>query len=346
MCHLQKLISTGRKEDGIMHKILITWNSIYGEPLKTFINIKRQLGFKYATGSVILSLLDRMADKRNERSPGITKAFADCWCKKMPNESMRYHYDRVRHLAQFSLYLCDLGIPSFVPKLPPFPTTTFIPYIYSKEQLCDIFRTSDDLRSRAVQMKSALISIPALIRFLYATGLRINEALNLQDDDINLRESFLKVKDSKNNKERVIPISSSLVAVLKQYNTYKSKLPVLKSGYFFVNLVGKKCSYGSVKRWFKECLLGAGIKCVGRSGLPRIHDLRHTFAVTSLASMAEAGVDLYASLPILSTYLGHQSLGATNHYVRLTSNMYPDLIKDVDTICLDVFPKLHFYEAD
>ena len=62
--------------------------------------------------------------------------------------------------------------------------------------------------------------------------------------------------------------------------------------------------------------------------------------------MADAGIDLYASLHILSTYLGHQSLESTNHYVRLTANMYPDLIKDVDVICLDVFPKLRNYEAN
>jgi len=60
--------------------------------------------------------------------------------------------------------------------------------------------------------------------------------------------------------------------------------------------------------------------------------------------MADAGIDLYASLPILSNYLGHQGLGSTNHYVRLTANMYPDLIRDVDTICLDVFPKFKNYE--
>ena len=77
-----------------------------------------------------------------------------------------------------------------------------------------------------------------------------------------------------------------------------------------------------------------------------MHDLRHTFAVTALAVMAEAGIDLYASLPILSAYLGHQSLDATNYYVRLTANMYPSLIKDVDMIYLDVFPKFRNYEAN
>lgn len=193
-------------------------NSVFGESINAFINIKKKLGYKYTTGATILFLFDRMAHKRNEKSPGITRALADSWCKKMPNESMKYRYDRVRYIVQFSLYLCDQGISSFVPKIPACPNSTFIPHIYSEEELSNIFRTSDELRGRAVQMKSALISIPALVRFLYATGLRINEALNLQDDDVNLQESFLKVKDSKNGKERIIPISSSLVAVLKQYN--------------------------------------------------------------------------------------------------------------------------------
>lgn len=330
-----------------MRKISTVCQSVYGAHITSFIDIKRKLGFKYETGRVILSLFDRMAAKRNEKSRGITKALAERWCQKMPNESPRYRYDRIRHIAQFSLYLCDLGIPSFVPKLPPYPKSTFIPYIYSKDQVQAIFKASDELRSEMKMMRSSLISIPALIRFLYATGLRINEALSVQDDDVNLEDSFLKVKDSKNGKERIIPISSSLVSVLKQYNGYKNMLPLRKkSSYLFVNLMGKRCSQQSVAYWYKKCLRKAGVKSVGRSGLPRVHDLRHTFAVTSLAVMAEAGIDLYASLPILSTYLGHQSLGATNHYVRLTSSMYPELIKDVDTICLDVFPKLNIYEAD
>lgn len=78
---------------------------------------------------------------------------------------------------------------------------------------------------------------------------------------------------------------------------------------------------------------------------PRLHDLRHTFSVHALAGMAESGIDLYCSLPILSTYLGHQSLEATNAYVRLTAEMYPGLLKDVDFICLNVFPKTSNYAA-
>jgi hypothetical protein len=62
--------------------------------------------------------------------------------------------------------------------------------------------------------------------------------------------------------------------------------------------------------------------------------------------MAESGVDLYTSLPVLSTYLGHQSINSTNGYVRLTEVMYPGLLKDVDMICLNVFPNIENYETN
>lgn len=66
--------------------------------------------------------------------------------------------------------------------------------------------------------------------------------------------------------------------------------------------------------------------------------IRHTFSVHSLVSMSESELDLYYALPILSTYLGHQSLDATDMYVRLTAEMYPDLIKKTSNICSSVFP--------
>lgn len=322
------------------------YRSVYAQYLREFIDMKQKLGFKYKTAAVILAKMDRLAEKRGESSSGITRAFAEEWSKKSPNESEQYRYDRIRYLIQFSSYLCDLGIASYLPRLPGYPKNTFIPYIYSHEEIAGIFKACDALRLRQLQMSSCIISMPALVRLLYGTGLRISEALALKDEDVNLKDQYLRVKDCKNGKERIIPISDSLLAVCKDYINYRNQLPLGRCPErFFVRLDGKGCK-GGVRTWFKQCLQEAGIPYTGRKHGPRIHDLRHTFAVTSMAGMAEAGIDLYVSLPILSTYLGHQSLGATEHYVRLTASMYPDLIKDVDMLCLDVFPKLHPYEAN
>lgn len=324
------------------------YNSIYGLHIKQFVDMKIKLGFKYRTSSGILSQMDKLAEGNKEISPGITKEFAEKWSERLPNESEFYRYARVRLLAQFSSYLCDLGIQSFIPKLLAHPKSTFIPYIYSQKEIDSIFRVCDELRLQRANMNSCIICLPALIRLLFGTGLRISEALAIKNQDVNLEEKYLLIKDSKNSKERIIPISASLATVCEEYVNHRDRLPLrkIKTGYFFVKLNGSKCSCYGIHHRFKECLAKAGIAYIGRGHGPRLHDLRHTFAVTSLANMAEAGIDLYASLPILSNYLGHQSLDSTNHYVRLTANMYPSLLKDVNMVCLDVFPKFNNYEAD
>ncbi|NQU53617.1 MAG: tyrosine-type recombinase/integrase [Bacteroidetes bacterium] len=322
------------------------YNSVYGSYIKQFIEMKRALGFKYSTDAIILCQIDRFAEQSEETSIGITKKFATSWGKKRLHESDIYRYGRIRILAHFSSYLLDLGIQSYIPKLPPYHKSTFIPYIFSRNEIDAIFKACDELRLEIVNLNANIFCMPTLLRLLYATGIRISEALALKDEDVNLNDFFLRIKDCKNGKERIIPISSSLASVCKKYVRYRNQLPLgkIKSGYFFVKLNGNKCG-ASTRDWFKKCLEKANVTCISHNQRPRIHDLRHTFAVTSLANMADAGIDLYVSLPILSTYLGHQSLEATNHYVRLTTSMYPDLIKDVDMLCLDVFPKIKSYET-
>lgn len=124
-------------------------------------------------------------------------------------------------------------------------------------------------------MNSCLICMPALLRLLYASGIRIGEALAMKDGDVNLEENYLQLKDSKNGKERIIPISTSLVAVCMEYKKYRDQLPIKdRSGYFFTNATGNKCGQG-VGRWFKKCLDKAAIHHTGQNHGPRVHDLRY-----------------------------------------------------------------------
>lgn len=323
------------------------YHSIYGLHIKQFIQLKRKLGFKYITEAFTLSKIDAFALNINQTSTGITREFAELWSEKRLNESKGYRYHRILMLVQLSSYMNDLGVVSFIAKLPPFPKNSFVPYIYSQKEIAALFKACDKLRIKISHKGSCLFCMPVLLRLLYATGIRIGEALELTNDDVNLEDKYIRIKDSKNGKERIIPISPSLVNVCKEYLTYKDFLPYQKSKakYFFVNVSGNKCGQG-VGQWFRKCLELANIPYLGERQGPRIHDLRHTFAVTSMVSMAESGMDLYVSLPILSNYLGHQSIGSTNHYVRLTASMFPDLVSDVDKTCIDVFPKFKNYETN
>lgn len=315
------------------------FNGIYAPYIKQYIDFKRGLGFKYRINATIFHIFDRFTIERDEKVVGVTKELAEAWRDLNPNESDSYKYHRCICLNQLSSYLCKIGFYSVILQLPP-NKNTFVPYIFSKKQIAALFEACDHVVNKKKRMDSLIIILPALIRLLYGTGLRISEALALKLKNVNVSDDYVVVKDSKNGKERMIPISASLSTVLKEYLKYRSLLPI-KSEYFFITLSGCRCSTDQAYRWFRKLLEKASISRNDHG--PRLHDLRHTFSVHSLAMMAEAGIDLYCSLPTLSAYLGHQSLEATNAYVRLTAEMYPGLLKDIDLICLNVFPKNEYY---
>lgn len=320
---------------------------MYAPYIMQFIDLKRSLGFKYTSEETIFSVFDRFTMELGETKVGISKELSEKWCERKNNESNSSRFHRCLCLSQLSSYLCSIGIGSYIPHLPRYHST-FTPYIFSKDEVVSLFHAADGLRAHRRIMSSMMFVMPALLRLLYSTGLRISEALGLRNKDVDLTDNFMVVKDSKNGKQRMLPFSESLSTVLKDYVHQRSQLPVSiqKVDYFFISLNGSRCSSDTVYRWFRDILIQARIPFIGHHHGPRVHDLRHTFAVTSLAKMAENGVDLYSKLPILSTYLGHQSFAATNAYVRLTAEMYPGLLKSVDLVCLNVFPDFTNYESN
>ena len=318
----------------------IVFKGIYAAQMSEFIALKRHLGFKYNTEEKIMLLFDRLTIARQESVPGISIDLADAWSLKRENESDAYRYKRCITLNQFVLYLNRMGIKSSMAKAPK-PKKNFTPHIYTQKELDRIFAECDNLKCDYVVRDSIYVVMPALIRFLFGTGVRIGEALALKVNDINLTYNYLTLRDTKNGKERRLPFTESLSAVLQQYIKHRGRLnPHKENGYFFITARGRQCNSGQIYKVFRKVLDNAGIPFNGGHYGPRVHDLRHTFAVKSLASMAENGMDIYCSLPILSTYLGHQSLEATNQYVRLTSEQHPGLIQSISNIFINVFPSL------
>ncbi len=293
------------------------------------------------TEAFILSVIDKLAMKTNQKGPGITKEFAELWGAVRPHESKIYRYTRIATLARLSNFLTDLELSSFAPILPPFPKSDFVPYIFSELEIRKLFDNCDRLRIRHKNHESSLFSMPLLLRLLYSTGIRISEARALSLDSVNTVDGYLRIKDSKNGQERLIPISESLRSLCVEFKHQRTLLLRNKnpSDCFFVTYSGGRIGSG-IYNWFHQCLDKMGLNCATANGYPRIHDLRHTFAVTSLAQMARQGVDMYASLPILSTYLGHQSIGATNSYIRLTAVMFPELIDKMTINHMDIFPTI------
>jgi integrase len=317
----------------------MNFHGIYASHIAEYLKLKRNLGFKLRDAEYVFVMFDRLTVERDETSIGITKELSDAWCEKRPNETDGTRYNRISSLSLFARYLCDTGFPSYVPMVPRFKTS-FVPYIFSKDEMASIFSACDRIFPSKISHSSSLIMMPVLFRLLYSTGLRLGEALSLGEKDVDLTERHVTVKHSKNETERIVPISESLADACLQYKAQQTLIKKhFASNLFFVKNDNTPCGQHTASSTFRKVLWEAGIPYKGKGVGPRLHDLRHTFACHSLVAMTESGLDLYSSLPILSTYLGHRTLESTDKYVRLTAEMYPDILNK-EEICAYVFPKL------
>ena len=247
------------------------FKGIYASLIREFVSLKRSMGFKYIGGEFVLTLFDRFTIERNETAIGITKELSDAWCKERDNESNSYHYRRCYILGAFSSFLNKKGIRSYIPRTPSL-RNTFIPHIFSSKEIERIFTTCDNMQSGNNDMRSSFFIMPSLLRMLYGTGIRIGEALSLLNEDINLEEEYFILRDTKNGKDRIVPFSTSLAEVLKDYVVHRNRLPVKISDTtpFFITLKGRACDRDSIYRRFCKILIQANIP----KDRIRLHDLR------------------------------------------------------------------------
>ncbi|MDD4238604.1 MAG: tyrosine-type recombinase/integrase [Desulfotomaculaceae bacterium] len=264
----------------------------YGENacfLEQYITFKRNMG--YALKNIYtFKMFDRFTVENGATTVGLTKELADKWAEKRPNESNVTRYRRVNDITNFSIYLNHLGYQSYIPRQLKSYQTTFTPYIFSQEELNSFFTACDTIEvHRQSTMKYLL---PTVFRMIYGCGLRVNEALLLKCEDVNLDEGYIIIREPKNDLDRILPLSSSLTNVCALY-----RMRCLRThnprNYFFTQKNGQPYASDTIYRWFRRILWKAGISHGGRGMGPRVHDLRHSFSVHSLAEMSRKGLDLY-----------------------------------------------------
>ena len=166
--------------------------------------------------------------------------------------------------------------------------------------------------------------MPVLFRLLYTCGLRVSEALHLKVADVDLDAGVLAIYGAKGDKERLVGISDSMLTYMKSYRS-NPLVANAKSIYFFPAPDGGFYDTSTIYDIFRKCLFDAGIPHRGRGKGPRLHDLRHSFAVHILNKWSSEGKDIYTCLPILRTALGHDRITTTEKYLRLVPEAYMEV---------------------
>lgn len=185
------------------------------------------------------------------------------------------------------------------------------PFLYSAADIEAVMAQAG--RSIGSPLRAA--TYQTLIGLLAASGLRIGEAIKLDRGDVDRAEGVLLIRESKFGKSRLVPLQASSMQALQDYARLRDELqPRADQPSFFVSLNRHRLLYAVVSQTFRRLVDAASVG-VGAPSAPRLHDLRHTFAVATLLGWYRAGEDVQAKIPSLSTYLGHRDPGSTYWYL-------------------------------
>jgi len=269
----------------------------------------------------ILVYLDRFLISEIKPGETITEQIAERWFQSSEHLHPGTRINRMSVLRQFCHYLSHFDRRTCIVHRSFLPTRTRpAPHIYSKLEVTRIITAALRL-GPAGSLRPVTIS--TLIGFLYTTGLRIGEALKLKVSDVDLKRGVLLIRETKFKKTRQVPLSASCVANLKHYLEQRREagMDISASLPFFVGNHGRKCSHTAITTVFLEIVRELNIRGPRGQRGPRIHDFRHTFAVNRLSEWYREEVNLYAKLPLLSTYLGHSTVTSTEIYLHATAEL-------------------------
>lgn len=327
-----------------MTNTTVVFQSVLGELITGYIEEKRAVGYKYNKGSYLLKQFDSLVANQSLLEVKLPKELVLLWTEKRPDETVSTRIGRISIVRGLAIYMVRLGHKAYI-----FPAASisidrysYVPYIFSEVELKKIFTVCDNYPVSDVSPKRHLI-IPLLFRILYGCGLRISEALNLKLKDVDLEQGTLFIQDTKFRKERKIPMTEVMTRRCRLYLEGNHSLDN-SDMFLFPSPYGGCYKESTIYKLFREILWKAGISHSGKG--PRLHDLRHTFAVHCLKKWVLNEEDITNLLPYLSVFLGHVDLRGTQHYLRLTADLYPKIIASVEKNFASLIPEVSFDETD
>lgn len=269
--------------------------------VEDYLTVRRALGYKLRMHGLLLREFVSYLEQAGAET--VSTSLALEWAKLPSGATATWWAARLSVARGFARHLQAIDPRTEVPPpdLLPRRRTHATPYMYSDAAVVNLMQAARMLRS-----PFRGITLETVIGLLAVTGMRIGEALGLDREDVDLGNGLLTIRQSKFGKSRQIPVHASTVRALTIYAQQRDELlPRPTDPSFFISTVGKRLIYVSVQDTFHQLVRQAGLEAHSRSCRPRLHDLRHTFAMQTLLNWYRDGGDVESRLPRLSTYLGH-----------------------------------------
>ncbi len=299
------------------------------EAAEAYLQMRRALGFKLYAPGLLLDEFVRFADQ--EGASFVTEAIALRWAT-LPKRCNPAHWARrLGIVRQFARYRSAEDPRTEIPTKNqlPFRYRRKTPYIYSEEEIAQLLNAAKHLPS-ATGLRALTYS--TLFGLLAVTGMRVSEAIHLDRDDVDLQKGVLTIRQTKSGRPRWIPVHASTRRALQFYEARRNRIrPASSVSRFFLSEHGGCLTLNSVEWTFRRLSRQIGLRGPDDSHGPRIHDLRHTFAVSTIQGWYRANVDVERHLPQLTTYLGHGHVNDTYWYLTGTLELLQWAVKHIDS---------------
>lgn len=295
--------------------------------IEEYLGVKRSLGRRYSLETDILNGFDTFIGEYYPSFQDLNGEMFNAWAATMKRLSPTVRRNYMRMVRNFCLYRQRSRPESFVPdpsSFPP-PHQSLRPYIFSESEIARLLEAARYLRPHGNSpLRSESLRLAILL--LFTAGLRRGELLRLTLRDFTSQDATVHIRATKFHKSRIVPLSSSVCAEVEAYLALRNerRLPMEASSALIWNQLGGQegrgyTGTGLANNWRVLCTALELFTDKGKP--PRIHDLRHSFAVTALKRCYIRSEDVQARLPILSTYMGHVSIVSTHYYLSFVEQI-------------------------
>jgi integrase len=281
--------------------------------VQDYLRLRRSLGFKLEEPGHFLPQFAAYLEAAGAKT--LTAELAISWAKLPDNVQPIHWAHRLGAVRGFATYLRTIDPATEVPPRDVFGARQQrpVPYLWSDAEIRRLLEAARDLRPPIWAA-----TCETLFGLLAASGMRIGEAVALERSDVDLATGVVTIREAKFGRSRVVPLHASTTAALRSYAIRRGELSQISRA-FFVPSRARLLRTSSVQGAFKRITTQIGLRT--ESVRPRIHDLRHSFAVRTLIGWLRAGVDVGVGMSALSTYLGHVNPVGTYWYLQASPEL-------------------------